>query len=146
MLVVTKRLPPDSSLRIDLTLSLTAEERRRSRYQFTLDQGNPVSLQLPRGTVLEDGDVLVLEGSNNLIRVVAKSEPVMTVTAQNGLALIRAAYHLGNRHVPLEITPSYLRFSPDPVLKNMLEQLGLKISEELTPFYPEKGAYLHHHS
>jgi urease accessory protein len=76
---------------------------------------------------------------------VAKPEPVLTATAQNPLDLLRAAYHLGNRHIPLEIAATHLRLSPDPVLKSMLEHLGMEVREEISPFYPEMGAYGHHH-
>jgi urease accessory protein len=79
-----------------------------------------------------------------LVRVIAKPEPVITVTAQTDLELLRAAYHLGNRHVPLEITPKYLRLSPDTVLQDMLEHLGLQTEAEIAPFQPEMGAYGSH--
>jgi urease accessory protein len=146
MLLITQRLPPNHSLKVDFTLSLTAEERQRSRYQFVCDQGEKVALQLPRGTLLEDGDILSVKAGNLFVRVLAKAEPVLTITAAQTLALIRVAYHLGNRHVPVEITSSYLRLSPDSVLQNMLAQLEVEIREEVTPFYPEKGAYFHAHS
>lgn len=129
----------------ELTLTLTAEERTRSRHCFDTVEGQPVYLNLPRGTVLQDGDWLQTEAGDRTIRVVAKPEPVMTVIAPTPLALLRAAYHLGNRHVPLEVTPTYLRLSPDPVLKEMLQQMGLHITEEVAPFQPEGGAYGSHH-
>lgn len=145
MLIISKYLSPDSTLNIDLTLSLTAEERQRSRYQCRLDQGEMVMLQLPRGTILEHGYILLIKDSEKLIRVIAKPEPVMTVTATKEIDLMKAAYHLGNRHIPLEINPTYLRLSPDPVLKLMLENLELQISEEIAPFNPERGIYHHNH-
>jgi urease accessory protein len=87
-----------------------------------------------------------LETENNVvIEIQAKPEPVLTVTASDRLTLLRAAYHLGNRHVPIEITPDYLRFSPDPVLQKMLQHLGLAIQAEIVPFFPEAGAYVHAH-
>jgi urease accessory protein len=70
---------------------------------------------------------------------------VYTVRSQVALALLQAAYHLGNRHVPLEITPTYLRLSPDPVLRDLLQHRGLAIIEEVRPFQPEVGAYEHSH-
>jgi urease accessory protein len=93
---------------------------------------------------LQDGDLLQAQ-TGEILQIVAKPEPVLTVTAKHPRHLLRAAYHLGNRHVPLEIAPTYLRLSPDPVLQHMLEQLGVAITEEMTPFYPEKGAYGHSH-
>jgi urease accessory protein len=126
--------------RAEFTLLLTAEERGRSRHYFESVEGAPCSLQLPRGTVLRDGDVL-LATSGDRVRVVAKLEPVVTVTAHTPLELLRAAYHLGNRHVPLEVRETYLRFSPDPVLQDMMEKMGLHMRLEEQPFQPETGAY-----
>jgi urease accessory protein len=126
-------------------LSLTAEERTRSRYHFITDDDTPVYLQLPRGTALEDGDLLTTETGDVSIEVAAKAEPVLTVTSDDSLNLLRAAYHLGNRHVSLEIAPTYLRLTPDPVLARMLTQLGLKVVVEIAPFRPQGGAYSHQH-
>lgn len=147
MLVLTQRLPaPGDRAELpaevfpELTLLLTAEERVRSRHYFESLEGVPCSLQLPRGTVLRDGDVL-LAASGERVRVVARPEPVVTVTAHTPLALLRAAYHLGNRHVPLEVAETYLRFSPDSVLQDMVEKMGLHLQLEERPFQPETGAY-----
>ncbi|WP_026735315.1 urease accessory protein UreE [Fischerella sp. PCC 9605] len=146
MLTFTQRKPPNANAAITLTLALTAEERTRSRYRFETEDGQVVFLRLPRGTVLRDGDILEDETTGNVVRIIAKPEPVLTVTAQTHLDLLRAAYHLGNRHVPIEITATYLRLSPDPVLRTMLEQLGLEVKEEILPFQPETGAYGHNHA
>ncbi|NEQ96957.1 MAG: urease accessory protein UreE [Cyanothece sp. SIO2G6] len=151
-----------------LTLALTAQERTKTRHYFQaelaiLDQTSTeagsmglkgVYLRLPRGTVLQDGDRLTTTANDAILAIVAKPEPVMTVAASNPaanntLALLKAAYHLGNRHVTLEVQETWLRFSPDPVLKHLLEQMGLTVTLEETPFYPESGAYTsaqtHHH-
>lgn len=80
------------------------------------------------------------------VKITAQPEAVMTVTAPTPLNLLRAAYHLGNRHIALEITPHYLRFSADPVLAQMLHNLGIDVVAETSPFYPELGAYGHHHT
>lgn len=143
---LTDRLPPNPSLPVQFTLSLTAEERTRSRYYFETDEGQGVYLRLPRGIVLRHGELLRSEDGKTLVRVLAKPEPVMTVTAPTALDLLRTAYHLGNRHVALEVTESYLRLSPDPVLKTMLEQLGVQVTETIAPFEPESGAYGHRHT
>ncbi|MGI2902157.1 urease accessory protein UreE [Tolypothrix sp. VBCCA 56010] len=145
MLTCTQRKPPNSNAAVTLTLALTAEERTRSRHRFETKDGEVVFLRLPRGTVLHDGDILEDETNSNLIRISAKPEPVLTALAETPLLLLRAAYHLGNRHVPCEITASYLRFLPDSVLRSMLSQLGLEIKEEVLPFQPEMGAYGHTH-
>ena len=126
-------------------LSLTAEERTRSRYHFITDDKTPVYLQLPRGTALQDGDLLTSETGDILVKVAAKAEPVLTVTSDDSINLLRAAYHLGNRHVSLEITPTYLRLTPDSVLEKMLTQLGLQVVAEVAPFRPQGGAYSHQH-
>ena len=143
---LTSRLAPGQPVAtIDLTLPLTAEDRTRSRHHFQTETGEAVYLQLPRGTVLQHGDLLTTEANGTeggaIVQIIAKPEPVMTATAHSLLELLRAAYHLGNRHVPLEVTETYLRLSPDPVLKAMLEQLGLHVSEAVLPFQPEAGAY-----
>jgi urease accessory protein len=144
-IVLTKRLHHHhhhSSL--PLILSLTAEERTRSRHHFNTDDGTPIYLQLPRGTTLQEGDLLTAETDHILVKVAAKPEPVLTVTSDDSINLLRAAYHLGNRHVSLEITPTYLRLAPDSVLAGMLTQLGLQVVEQVAPFCPQGGAYSHH--
>jgi urease accessory protein len=143
MLTLTDRSPADPNATASLTIALTAEERTRSRDRFFLPDGQAIDLRLPRGSVLADGDLLQSEAGDILVRITAKPEPVLTVTASDRLDLLRAAYHLGNRHIALEITTDYLRLSPDPVLQAMVEQLGLQVVAEIAPFHPEKGAYSH---
>ncbi len=150
MLTLTQRIPANPEAVVSYTLTLTAEERTRSRHYFPIkagvteagatETGEGVYLNLPRGTVLFHGDLLQAE-SGDLVRVLAKPEPVLTVTASTTLDLLRAAYHLGNRHVPLEVTAGYLRLSPDSVLQSMLEHLGATVLPGLHPFQPEAGAY-----
>lgn len=146
MLNFTQRYPADFSQTANFSLTLTADDRTRSRHYFETDEGQGVYLRLPRGTVLQHGDLLRSEDGQSLVRILAKPEPVMTVTAATPLALLKATYHLGNRHVSLEVTETYLRLAPDPVLKTMLERMGLHIIEEIVPFQPEAGAYGHSHS
>ncbi|MFH7025986.1 MAG: urease accessory protein UreE [Heteroscytonema crispum UTEX LB 1556] len=145
MLTCTQRKPPNPDVAVTLTLALTAEERTRSRHRFETEDGT-VFLRLPRGTMLRDGDILTDETNNTLVRIIAKPEPVLTVLAPTEIDLLKAAYHLGNRHVPIEINATYLRLSPDSVLHTMLQQLGLEVKEEISPFQPELGAYGHHHA
>lgn len=146
--VFTQRLNPPPDIAPHYTISLTADERTRSRLHVRTDEGQAVYLQLPRGMTLRDGDWLKSD-TGDLAQIHAKPEPVMTVTAQFPLALLQAAYHLGNRHVPLEITSCFLRLSPDPVLRDLLLHRGLQIAEDIAPFQPEVGAYgdahSHHH-
>jgi len=140
VLSLTEILPPDQNATVALTLVLAAEERARSRIRLTAEDGTEVQLVLPRGTVLHDGDLLRAAGGT-LARVRAKAEPVLTARVSDALTLLRAAYHLGNRHVPAEIGENYMRILPDPVLAGMLEQLGLHVAHEIMPFDPEPGAY-----
>jgi urease accessory protein len=147
MLIFIHRIPKAevlSTLKPLLTLSLTAEERTRTRHRFDLPNDQTLFFRLPRGIILQDGDFLKAE-SGELIEILAKPEPVLTVLADNSLTLLRVAYHLGNRHVPVEITPDYLHLKPDSVLAEMLIHLGVEIKEEIKPFQPEVGAYGHHH-
>ena len=153
MLILTQRVSPGLAPQAEATLALTAEERSRSRHRFSSTTGEAIYLDLPRGTVLRDGDWLQGHRESDsfpvLVNVIAKPEPVLTVTAAHSLALLKAAYHLGNRHVALEVTPDYLRLTPDPVLRAMLEQWELTVIEEMAPFQPEAGAYGHaspHHA
>lgn len=145
MLTLTQRNSPNPATVVSFTLALTALERTKSRHRFETEDGQIVFIRLPRGTVLHDGDLLQSD-DGSLLRIIAKPEPVFTVTATTSKELLRAAYHLGNRHVPLEITATYLRLSPDPVLRTMLEQLGLEVIEAVLPFQPEIGAYRHSHA
>ncbi|MGB7439908.1 MAG: urease accessory protein UreE [Coleofasciculaceae cyanobacterium] len=145
MLTFTQRLGVGVEAKVSFTLSLTAEERTRTRYRHQAPDGQDLYLRLARGIILKDGDLLQSETGDVVIRIAAKPELVLSVTSQEPIDLLRAAYHLGNRHVPLEITAGYLRLSPDPVLPKMLAQLGLQVKEEMVPFEPEIGAYGHSH-
>jgi urease accessory protein len=128
-------------------ISLTSDERRKSIISF-IDAGKEIRLQLfgseARGTILKHGNLLLIEESSEIVQISAKPEPVMTAVTSDISLLLRSAYHLGNRHVPVEITIDWLKFQPDPVLKDMLEKMGLAISEENIPFHPEPGAYHSH--
>jgi len=121
-------------------LTLAFDDRCKSRLATSLDNGEAVALLMPRGTILAEGDVLVAE-DGGLVRVVAAAESVMRVTAKTTAQLIRAAYHLGNRHTPVELGDGYLQLEYDPVLRDML--LGLRVSVSVldAPFHPEAGAY-----
>ncbi len=140
MLSLTEVLPPDQNAAVVLTLVLSAEKRARSRIRLTAEDGTEVQFVLPRGTVLHDGNLLRATGGT-LVRIRAKAEPVLTAHVHDTLTLLRAAYHLGNRHVPVEINEHRIRILPDPVLAGMLEQLGLHVTYEIAPFDPEPGAY-----
>jgi urease accessory protein len=120
---------------------LPFELRRRSRQKITLDNGEEVGLVLNQGTVLRHGDLLVAE-DGQFIAVQAALEPVLKVTARTAQQLTRAAYHLGNRHVLVEIGPDYLQLEYDPVLVDMLQRLGsIQVEKVDQPFEPDAGAY-----
>ncbi len=121
-------------------LVLPFDARSKSRLRATLETGEDIALFLPRGTVLRGGDVLVAD-DGGLIRVDAAPETVLLVTAATALALTRAAYHLGNRHTPVEVGDGYLKLEYDPVLRDMLLRLDVDVAEALMPFEPEAGAY-----
>jgi urease accessory protein len=126
------------------TVSLDWDVRQKSRFDATDSQGRALGVFLPRGAVVRGGDVLVAE-DGSLIAVQAAPQPVLVVThcAQHGSSfdLTRAAYHLGNRHVPLELKPDHLKLEPDHVLAGLLRQMHLTVTATDLPFEPENGAY-----
>lgn len=123
-----------------LTVSLPWEQRLKSRLRVRLDSGEEAGIFLPRGTVLRGGDMLVsAEGEAVLVR--AALETVSTVRTGDPLLLARLCYHLGNRHVALEIGKGYLRYLHDHVLDGMVHGLGGEAVIEEAPFEPEHGAY-----
>ena len=126
------------------TVSLSIDERRSSRLITGTEDGTRCVILLERGLIVRGGTVLADEESN-LLLVEAAPEDVSTVRARTPLDLTRLAYHLGNRHVPLEITGDYLRYQHDHVLDDMVRGLGGTVTEEMAPFEPENGAYSHHH-
>lgn len=149
MLTVNKLLPQGQGLAAVLlkraaTVALDWDVRQKSRFEATDSQGRTLGVFLPRGTVVRGGDVLVAE-DGSLIRVEAAPQPVLRVTActEHGspFDLLRAAYHLGNRHVQLELQPGHLQLEPDHVLADMLRQMHLIVTEVQAPFEPEGGAY-----
>ena len=122
------------------TLTLPYDARCKSRFAATLDAGEEVGVVLPRGTVLHDGDMLVAD-DGALVRVIAAAESVLRVRAPDRLTLTRAAYHLGNRHTPVEVGADELKLEADPVLEDMLKRLGAQVERVQLPFQPESGAY-----
>ncbi|MEY4980242.1 MAG: hypothetical protein RLZZ352_2512 [Pseudomonadota bacterium] len=149
MLKAAKRLPQGQGLapallRRATPLALDWDLRQKSRFDTTTPDGQSLGVFLPRGTLLRGGDVLVAE-DGRLLRVVAAAQPVLKITpcAQHGNAfdLMRAAYHLGNRHVPIELQPDHLKIEPDHVLADMLRAMHLTVQETLEAFEPEGGAY-----
>ncbi|MCM5680878.1 urease accessory protein UreE [Schlegelella sp. S2-27] len=131
------------------TVELDWDVRQKSRFDATDSQGRTLGVFLPRGTAVRGGDVLVAE-DGSLVRVLAAPQPVLVVRhcAEHGrpFDLLRAAYHLGNRHVQLELQPDHLKLEPDHVLADMLRQMHLIVSAAQAPFEPEGGAYAGGHA
>lgn len=149
MLTINKLIPGGRGLAGVLlkrapTVELNWDVRQKSRFDATDSQGRALGVFLPRGTVLRGGDVLVAE-DGSLVRVLAAPQPVLRIThcAAHGspFDLLRAAYHLGNRHVSIELKPDHLQIEPDHVLAQMLRHMHLIVSETNAPFEPEAGAY-----
>lgn len=126
--------------KINDTLELPFDLRQKSRLRVKLASGNEAALFLSRGIILRGGDLLKSE-DGFVVQVIAAQEPVYNVIAPTARELMCAAYHLGNRHVPLQIGDGWLRLEQDYVLKEMLLGLGMQVSEVVAPFEPEAGAY-----
>lgn len=126
-------------------LELPFESRKKSRLKATLDNGETLGLFLPRGTVLRDG-MLLKTNSGLVVRVRAAAEDVSTVRSSDPHLLTRVAYHLGNRHVPLQVARGFVRYQHDHVLDDMVRGLGADVHFERAPFEPEAGAYGGGHS
>ncbi len=160
MLQVSKSMPQGAGLAPVLlkraaTVELDWDVRQKSRFDATDSTGRSLGVFLPRGSVVRGGDVLVAE-DGSLVKVSAAAQAVLKIThcPQHGTPfdLIRAAYHLGNRHVPIELKPDHLKIEPDHVLADMLRAMHLIVNEVSEPFEPENGAYAtgghhggHHH-
>jgi urease accessory protein len=125
----------------ELRLVLPFGDRAKSRLRVTFDNGEEAGLFLERGSVLRNGDLLLAD-DGRVVEVRAATETVSTVRSADALMLARASYHLGNRHVALEIGPGWLRYQHDHVLDDMLRGFGLTVVVEQAPFEPEGGAYV----
>jgi urease accessory protein len=146
MIELTNKLKTDTAT--TETITLTFDERQRSRYKTLLDSGEEAWIILvgsARGGVLRGGDVLK-STDGRAVKVRAKAEPLMEVRSDNASLLARAAYHLGNRHAHVEVNQNALRFERDHVYAEMLQGLGLAATEIEAPFEPEQGAYAAGHA
>ena len=149
MLTINKLMPQGAGLAPVLlkrasTIELDWDTRQKSRFDATDSLGRALGIFLARGTVVRGGDVLVVE-DGSLVRVVAAPQPVLRIThcSEHGTPfdLLRAAYHLGNRHVPIELKPEHLKIEPDHVLADLLRAMHLIVHAETSAFEPEGGAY-----
>jgi urease accessory protein len=140
MLLIERRASDNARTQVKLVLPF--DLRQRSRLRTKADNGEEVGLFLDRGAQLRDGDKLLAE-DGRVVEVVAAPEAVYRITCPDG-QIARLAYHLGNRHVPVQIGAGWLRIARDHVLKDMLDKLGAEVSDEMAPFQPEGGAYAGH--
>jgi urease accessory protein len=149
MLQTSKLIPQGAGLAPALlkraaTVELDWDVRQKSRFDATDSTGRTLGVFLPRGTAVRGGDVLVAQ-DGSLVRVIAAPQAVLKIThcPQHGTPydLIRAAYHLGNRHVPIELKPDHLKIEPDHVLADMLRAMHMTVVTVQEAFEPEGGAY-----
>jgi urease accessory protein len=133
----------DEATAID-AVALDAHDRHRRRVVFSGERGTKFLLDLPQATALRDGDGLVLE-DGGIIRVIGRPEPLVEIAAANGHDLARLAWHIGNRHVDVQIVGERLRIRRDHVIEDMLRGLGARLTPVEAAFDPERGAYDHHH-
>ncbi|MDE2452640.1 MAG: urease accessory protein UreE [Burkholderiales bacterium] len=149
MLTVNKLIPRGRGLAAALLkrapeIALDWDTRSKSRFEATDSSGRRIGVFLARGSIVRGGDVLLGE-DGSMLRAVAAPQPVLVVSAcsEHGtpVDLARAAYHLGNRHVAVEVAPGHLKIEPDPVLAQMLRRMHLTVAEASEAFEPEGGAY-----
>ena len=124
---------------------LTFDARCKSRLLLRLDNGEQAALIVERGRLLKDGERVRIEDGRE-VEIVAAEESLLEAVAGDPLLIAKAAYHLGNRHVAVQLMPDRLRFLADHVLGEMVTQLGLTVTALVAPFEPEGGAYGHHHA
>lgn len=138
MLLITEYAQGNEPITNSLTLPF--EHRQKARLRAELDNGDTVGLQLERGKILRSGDRLKAE-NGAIIEIIAANETVSTVKTADHVLLSKVCYHLGNRHVPLQISDGWCRYGHDHVLDEMVELLGATVICEQAPFEPEAGAY-----
>ena len=142
MLTIQKRCSPQSKFDAELVLPFDLRQKTRLRTQTTA--GEQTGLFLPRGSVLRDGDFLQAD-DGRIVKVTAKAEQVLQIGCADAVQLARIAYHLGNRHVALQVGSGWLRIANDYVLRQMVEGLGAIVVLTDAAFEPEAGAYGGHH-
>ena len=132
------------------SLTLVKDQREKSRLKVTLDNGEAGGLFFEKGTTFQDGDLIISTDGETLVEIKAAAETVSSVSCDDPLMLSKACYHLGNRHIALQIESNELRYQHDHVLDDMVRGLGLEVITKQAPFEPESGAYSggghHHHS
>jgi urease accessory protein len=127
------------------TVHLSFDARSKSRLLLTLDSGERAALIVERGRLLRGGDRVMTEDGREVL-IIAADESLLEARSDDPLLIAKAAYHLGNRHVAVQVMPDRLRFLNDHVLEEMVKGLGLKVAAVVAAFEPEGGAYGHHHA
>ena len=141
MIVFTGRVK--NTCEYNCTLTLIYELRQKARLKTKSDSGEEVGLMLSRGEILRGGDYL--QSDDGIIaKIIAAPEEVSVVSSEDKVLLTKAAYHLGNRHMALQIEDALLVYQKDHVLDEMITSLGLSVTHEMRPFEPESGAYNNH--
>ena len=126
-----------------LKITLSSDERRILRGKRLTDCDQEIILQLPRKGKLNDGDILSTNKSNFYVEIIAKTEDLIEISSNSKIELIKTAYHLGNRHVEVEIEEDILLTKSDYVIENMLKNFNVDIVNTQKKFFPERGAHNH---
>ena len=142
-IVVTDWIKEKPKLGIFLKLTLSSDERRILRGKRLTDCDQEIILQLPRKGKLNDGDILSTNKSNFFVEIIAKKENLIEIRSNSKIELIKTAYHLGNRHVEVEIEEDILITKGDYLIENMLKNFNVDIVNTQKKFFPEKGAHNH---
>ena len=142
-IVVTDWIKEKPKLGLFLKLTLSSDERRILRGKRLTDCDREIILQLPRKGKLNDGDILSTNESNFYIEIIAKKENLIAISSKSKIELIKTAYHLGNRHVEVEIEEDILLTKSDYVIENMLKNFNVDIINTQKKFFPEGGAHSH---
>ena len=148
MLEFTENLGHKHDLFVSKTLSLAYEQRGKARLRVKLDSGEEAGLFLKHGQILREGDILrAVDGT--IVKIICKPEAIVTAKTTDWENIATACYHVGNRHAPIQIggcrDEMWLRFTPDPILEELMVHLKLVVIHETAPFVPENGAYHRHH-
>ena len=138
MIKLTTKIASDTAAQASVVLPL--DLRIKTRQRVTLESGEDAGIFLEKGAILRGGEKLLSE-EGLVVEIIAADETVSSVYVDDALALAKAAYHLGNRHIPLQIEAGVLRYQHDHVLDEMIKGFGLTVTVEQAPFEPEGGAY-----
>ena len=142
-IVVTDWIKQKPSLGSFLKLTLSSDERKILRGKRVTDCDQEIILQLPRNGNLNDGDILSTNKSNYYVEIIAKTEVLIEISSKSKIELIKTAYHLGNRHVEVEVQEDNLLTKSDYVIENMLKNFNVDIVNTQKKFFPERGAHSH---